>query len=97
MSIHCCELMDIFLKDPKVPLEYYPMVREYGLHLKNTIAVQLIDYCPWCSHQLPESLRDQYFDILEKEFGVKPGLDKKNDPKIPQEFKNDEWWEKRGL
>ncbi len=95
--IHCCELMDQLLEDPKVPLQYYPLMREYGITLKHTYAIQLIDYCPWCGTKLPESARNDYFRILKNEYHIKPGLDKKNDPNIPEEFKSDEWWKKRGL
>ena len=94
---HCCECMEMFLQDAKVPLKYYPIAREYGLALQHSSAIQLIYYCPWCGTKLPESLRDKYFDILEKEYSIEPGLDIKNDPNIPHEFKSDEWWKKRGL
>jgi hypothetical protein len=89
--------MDQFLEDPKVPLKYYPLMREYGLDLYYSYAIQLIDYCPWCGMKLPQSVREDYFQILKNEYKVKPGLDKANDPNIPQEFKSDAWWKKRGL
>lgn len=94
---HCCELMDMFLKDPKIPLKYYPMAREYGMSLNHSSAVQLLFYCPWCGKKLPESLRDKYFDLLENEYHVEPEFDIQQDPNVPAEFKSDEWWKKRGL
>lgn len=94
---HCCELMDQFLVDPKVPLGYYPICRKYGLILKHSPAIQLIYYCPWCGAKLPKSLGDEFYDILEREYNMSPGFDIQSDPNIPQEFKSDEWWRKRGL
>jgi hypothetical protein len=89
--------MDQFLEDPKVPLKYSSITRSYGILLKYSIAAQMIDYCPWCGSKLPARLREDYFRILKKEYNIKPGLDKENDPNIPEEFKSDEWWKKRGL
>lgn len=96
-KMHCCDLMEMFVADAKVPLKYYSILREYALLLKYSPAVQLIFYCPWCSQKLPISLRETYFDILEKEHGITPELDIQNDPNIPEEFKSDEWWKKRKL
>ena len=79
-NIHCCDRMARYLEDPKVPLRYYPIAREYGLILKHSPAMQSITHCPWCGTKLPESLRDEYFDILKKEYGVKPAFDKQKDP-----------------
>lgn len=96
-QVYCCKLMELFLNDRKVPLKYYPILREYGLDLLYSYAIQLIQYCPWCGKKLPKSLGDEYFDILEKEHGITPELDIQNDPNIPEEFKSDEWWKKRKL
>jgi hypothetical protein len=89
--------MNILLEDPKMPLKYYPIAREYGILLRYSQAIQGLIYCPWCGKKLPESLRDQYFDILEKEYGVEPAFDIKEDPHVPLDFKSDAWWKKRGL
>jgi hypothetical protein len=94
---HCCHWMEKFLQDSKVPLEYYPIAREYGIKLRGSSAIQLFDYCPWCGSKLPGSLRDEFFNILKVEYGVYTDFDIKADPKISQEFKSDEWWKKRGL
>lgn len=101
---HCCELMDLFLTDIRIPIRYCPAYREYYvLMLENgekrgkLFAVQGIDYCPWCATKLPKSLRDEWFKILEKEYGLDDPDDKKQSKLIPEEFKTDEWWKKRGL
>jgi transcription initiation factor IIE alpha subunit len=88
----CCKLMDQFLEDPKVPLNYYHIVREYGLKLYYSCAIQLIQYCPWCGCKLEEQLGDKYYEILEKEYGIDYPYEN-----VPGEFKSDAWWKKRGL
>jgi hypothetical protein len=89
--------MEQFLEDPKVPLRYFPIMREYALLLRYSTDIQLVCNCPWCGKGLPTSLRDEYFDILEKEYNVYPALDFQNDPYVPVDFKSDVWWKKRGL
>jgi hypothetical protein len=89
---HACELMNLFIDDPKVPIEYYPIMREYRLHLKHSPGKQGIYYCPWCGSKLPESLRDSYFETLENLYGEDFSRDN-----APAEFQTDEWWKKRGL
>ena len=44
--------------------------------LNHSSEVQPIIYCGWCRKELPDSLRDEYFNILKKEYGVKPAFDK---------------------
>ena len=94
---HCCELMEDFLDDTRIPVQYYSISREYGVSLKGSSAIQLLSYCPWCGKKLPESLRDEYYDILEKEYELDSYDINDHPEKIPQEFKSDEWWKKRGL
>jgi hypothetical protein len=101
---HCCKLMDLFLKDIRIPIRYSPSYHEYYiLMLENgeqrgqMLAVQGIDYCPWCAKKLPESLRDKWFETLEKEYGLDDPDSKEQQKLIPKEFETDEWWKKRGL
>jgi len=97
----CCEEMYKILlgeNDGECELHfgYDPKIREYYIDVKAEYggAVQLIKYCPWCGEKLPKSLREEHFDILEREFGIDYG-DLKTRSKIPNEFKSDEWWKKR--
>lgn len=57
----------------------------------------IIEFCPWCSAKLPESLSDVRDSILLDEYGIDDEFDKKQAKKIPAEFLTDEWWKKRGL
>jgi hypothetical protein len=94
---HCCELMNVFLVDQRVPVNYYPIKREYALILNNSPAVQRLFFCPWCGKTLPKSVRSEYFEILEKEYHIDPSERHEKPDIIPEEFKSDAWWKKRGL
>jgi hypothetical protein len=52
--------------------------------------------CPWCGTKLPTELADEWYDTLEKEYGIEDPIVDDRD-KVPQEFWTDEWWKKRGL
>ncbi len=98
--VHCCELMDEFLEDIRIPLNYDPVFREYLMPLSyrgKITALQGLDYCPWCGTKLPKSVREEWFDILEKEYGIDHPRYDEQEKLIPEEFKTDEWWKKRGL
>ena len=88
MDTHCCQQMKYFLDEGKVSVNYYPRFREYSIKLSGSNAFQDIDYCPWCGTKLPESLRDEWFDILENMFEDFDGFD---DSRLPEEFKGDAW------
>ena len=90
---HCCELMAEFLGDSRINIHYSPKFREYDTHLINSPAKQCYFYCPWCGKKLPESLRDEYFKILREKYSI----NSVRTQQIPEEFKTDEWWKKRGL
>ncbi|MGC2310117.1 MAG: hypothetical protein WA432_00655 [Candidatus Babeliaceae bacterium] len=95
---HCCDMMTECTHDSRVPLNYQPQFRRYIVSLTGPNAdFRQILFCPWCDTKLPESLEDTYYEILDKEYGLTQGLDIQNDRRIPQEFKSDEWWKKRGL
>jgi hypothetical protein len=57
-----------------------------------------MDYCPWCGTKLPENLREEWFETLEREYGIETDIGEARDrTDIPQEFWSDEWWKKRSL
>jgi hypothetical protein len=71
MIKHCCVTMDDFLEENKVDIYYDKEFRRYSIGMKNgTGAVQTMHYCPWCGSKLPKSLFNQWFDILENEYGL---------------------------
>ena len=86
--MHCCNMMNIMLHREDVPVIYIPKFREYGIQvLDGGTSYQEINYCPWCGHQLPASMRYAWCNILEK-MGLDPG-----DPEIPSEMQSDDWWQ----
>lgn len=95
MAHHCCNQMDYHINE-REKLIYYDKIRNfYALNFSKS-TIQTIKYCPWCAFELP-NLYDEWFNILEEEYGIEGPLDDAEKHKIPQEFKTDEWWRKRGL
>ena len=97
---HCCELMEMFLADPRIALTYSPMYREYDIPLQyknKTMALQGLFYCPWCSKKLSDSVRQDWFEILDKEYNLDNPWSDEQEKLVPKEFRTDEWWKKRGL
>lgn len=96
--IHDCKDMTIFLDNPEDPISYNPIFREYYIPLPLQHRIITFCFCPWCGIELPTILRSDFFDTLEKEFGIETNIAEcKEDKRIPSEFKTDEWWKKRGL
>jgi hypothetical protein len=94
---HCCKNIKNYLQASDCFVGYVPQIREYYFDLQNGCSLRL-DYCPWCGAKLPKELRDEIFDVLEKEYGLELNVDElKTDPRVPPEFLTDEWWKKRGL
>ncbi|HLJ31461.1 MAG TPA: hypothetical protein VKU36_03405 [Candidatus Babeliales bacterium] len=97
---HCCSCMSEFLADERVNIGYYPKFREYFIPLTykgKIIAIQCIDYCPWCGKKLPDALSDVYYDILKEKYNIDNDMRAEEEGLLPEEFKTDEWWKKRGL
>ena len=87
-----------FLREDKVSVGYSPIFREFTILLKYTSAVQALIFCPWTGKKFPPSLRDEYFDTLENEFGFDdPGLDDVIEGNVPAEMLSETWWIKRKL
>ena len=98
MTTHCCEQMQDQLGHncsehrlphdcPDTLILYSPKFREYGLivHDGGTSAVQIL-FCPWCGHEFPPSLRNQWFRELEA-MGFHPPFE----DEIPDKYKSAEW------
>lgn len=92
----CCKEMELFINDPRDPIEYNSIFREYFIRLKNRSNIIIFSYCPWCGSKLPVSLRKSYFDVLEKEYNIDTDIGEyKERSDIPDEFKSDKWWKVR--
>lgn len=67
---------------------YRPRFREYGMPVRDSptpSSYVVIQWCPWCGTRLPESVRHEWFDELERR-----GLDPVDD-EIPADMTTDEW------
>lgn len=70
-----------------LPLIYVSKFREFGIeYTDGGSSYQLIVFCPFCGERLPESLRDEWFDALER-LDLEP-----EDPGVPSTYATDEWW-----
>ena len=56
---------------------------------------QQMNYCFWCGAKLPEDLGDEWAKILKEDYNLDNPF--KDWDRVPDEFKTDEWWKKRGL
>lgn len=94
-EITCCVPMLHALQDGDFE---YDRISKYivGFVLKNSSNFErrVLRYCPFCGAKLP-NLSLVYEDALEEAVG-KEFCDIKPE-EIPEEFKTDEWWKKRGL
>jgi hypothetical protein len=95
-NTHCCESMAEDIENTYCPIRYVKKYREYLIELRQSTGGIKMAYCFSCGTILPESLRNLWFDILEKEYSLESPLDNDKE-KIPAEFQTDEWWKKRGL
>lgn len=95
---HCCDAMNAALENPGIPLIYSCVTRNYYipvLYRHRTCAWQCLFGCPWCGTELPKDLTSEYYDILENTFQISDEDIINNN--VPEEFKSDAWWKKRGL
>jgi len=84
---HCCTYFETALSDASISIRYLPKFREYGILVADGgTAHVVVKFCPWCGAQLPEPLRDQWFDRVEA-LGLEP-----DDQALPPEMQSDEWW-----
>jgi hypothetical protein len=74
---------------------YNEQLREFTCNMRGKEDYcQVVRYCPYCGVEL-KSLANEYRAALAEALG-KEFCDIKED-EIPEEFKSDEWWRKRGL
>lgn len=87
--LHCCQQMSAFLEEKKVHISYSQRFRQYGIVLSGGNVIQEIYYCPWCGTKLPGSLKDEYFQTLDRLGAINKTIFS-ND--IPDDFRSDKWW-----
>ena len=83
----CCGEMRMYLELGDVAIRYAAKFREYGLAiLDGGSSCITIHFCPWCGQRLPTSLRDRWFEEIER-LGLEP-----ESPSLPVRYATDEWW-----
>lgn len=83
----CCAELQRAVEDPDIPIVYTPKFREFGIRvLDGGSSSILLSYCPWSGAKLPSSLRDKWFDELERR-----GIDPRSN-NIPAEFLDERWY-----
>lgn len=86
----CCDLLENAIRDPEYPITEIAKFREIGLTiLDGGDSVVILAYCPWCGSRLPASLRDQWFNELERR-NIDP-----DGTEIPNQFLTAEWYRDR--
>ena len=96
MSEHCCWRMEYFLEESN-DIDYFPISRSYSVRLETARGTHVdLIHCPWCGQKLPEDLGSKWMEVLREECGLQDPNFKDAD-KVPEEFKSDVWWKKRGL
>jgi hypothetical protein len=79
------------IDDHDVPLIFVAKFREYGIQVRDGGAsFQVLNFCPWCGTTLPPSLRDQWFDEMER-----IGADPLRPESIPEAYTDERWYSER--
>ncbi len=96
VPLYCCGALQYEAEDKYCPVEYNPKWREYTIRDFRSTSKSLMLFCPNCGTRLPSSLRDEWFDVLENEYGLEEPLHE-DKGKVPEGFWIDQWWKERGL
>jgi hypothetical protein len=99
----CCETMERnFFNKGENAIDYSLTTRLYTIVIANGHNRQIL-FCPWCGKQFPKYLGEEWENTLLKEYSISNriledyGIKVYAEGEIPDEFKTDEWWKKRGL
>jgi hypothetical protein len=86
---HCCQSMSDAIDSNESSIVFVPKFREYGIKIIDGGSSYLeINFCSWCGSKLPDSLRDDWFDRLER-LNIDPAINT-----ILEDFLNDRWYSK---
>ena len=92
---HLCETMRWALEDSRSPFNFNDRFREYSVSVNDANQSALtLTYCPFTGERLPASLRDEWFETLERA-GVDISIGEMDDPRIPSDMQTGEWWRAR--
>lgn len=96
---HCCDNMEYYATIKNSLLEYSPEDRGYNFLITHTTrgTHQSMEYCPWCGTKLPEDLGEKWVAVIKEELGYDDPFFELGYDNLPEEFRTDAWWKKRGL
>lgn len=96
---HCCHNMTWYASNKNDILQYDADCRAYHFLVPNgrNGTHQSFSYCPWCGKELPKDLEEEWGEALEKELGITDPFIDPGYENLPEEFRTDAWWKKRGL
>lgn len=98
---HCCLDLAFAISEPLLTphqgpnriIDWIASWNEYWIPVPyDGYSSTIIHHCPWCGQKLPESLRGEWYRVLN-DLGYS---DPSEDGNIPTEFESDHWWRKRG-
>ncbi len=90
----CCLQIKKAVEDKRIRLRYTARFRRFCLTFCYKSCVIPFYYCLWCGKKLPSLLKEEFYAVLNNEYGM-DGYDYESE--LPEEMKSDEWWKKRGL
>ena len=83
----CCDELFNFTSSGELGLIYLDKFREFGIQYRDGgTSYQHIKFCPFCGTRLPSSLRDKWFDEIEKA-GIDPWGEE-----VPELYETSKWW-----
>lgn len=95
---HCCQQMYYHATEENSLIKYNPEDRTYRfiLHDDSEGAYLALYYCPWCGKKLPKELGEEWCKVVKEELGL-DYVFAEEWATLPEEYKTDKWWKKRGL
>ena len=93
---YCCAALDCQIESTYCPIQYSKKWRQYSIRDFKSTSISLMIFCPNCATRFPASLRHEWFDILEEEYGLERPVSG-DSKKVPKEFLTEEWWKNRQL
>jgi hypothetical protein len=95
MEVFCCKKIKDAIEIYKA-IDIEEEVRGYFIEASEKGVSLALRFCPFCGSDLGKRLNEEYYDTLENEYGIEDP-DFINFTNVPEEFKSDKWWRKRGL
>jgi len=95
----CCEYFQgCILNDLRIAITYDPAYRlYYYITPKQETSTHIISRCSYCGKKWPKHLANKFFKELGKVMGHEIVYIEFDWSTLPEEFKSEEWWRKRGL